>query len=91
VAGRVGLDDELDQVSQISSRLGSLTVEDKEYFSGSIVEAGRRAVTEPVLNKSNSYNEERYYISSWVLFLFLQVLLLIWLQRNSGGKDRIFC
>jgi Protein SOSEKI 2, plant len=59
--GRVGLDDELDQVSH-SSRFGSQTVEDKEYFSGSIVEAGRRAVPEPVLKKSNSYNEERYHL-----------------------------
>ncbi|WOK97617.1 protein UPSTREAM OF FLC-like [Canna indica] len=33
-------------------------VEDKEYFSGSIVERGR-SQTEPSLKKSSSYNEER--------------------------------
>ncbi|WOL02736.1 protein UPSTREAM OF FLC [Canna indica] len=33
-------------------------VEDKEYFSGSIVE-GSRAPPEPALKKSSSYNEER--------------------------------
>lgn len=43
--------------------LGNLQSEDKEYFSGSIVEsikANRVAFeAEPVLKKSNSYNEER--------------------------------
>ncbi|XP_078164750.1 protein SOSEKI 2-like [Carex rostrata] len=56
--GQVGLDDEFGQVSH-NQRCGGLSVEDKEYFSGSIVEAGRRAVPEPALKKSNSYNEER--------------------------------
>ncbi|KAJ4820328.1 UPSTREAM OF FLC protein (DUF966) [Rhynchospora pubera] len=57
-AGRLGLDDELSQVPH-NSRCGSLSVEDKEYFSGSIVEVGCQAVPEPALKKSNSYNEER--------------------------------
>jgi len=43
---------------------GNLQSEEKEYFSGSIVEsmkANRVAFqAEPVLKKSNSYNEERY-------------------------------
>lgn len=63
--GQVGLDDEFGQVSH-NQRCGGLSVEDKEYFSGSIVEAGRRAVPEPALKKSNSYNEERYYFHAWV-------------------------
>lgn len=67
--GRVGLDDELDQVSH-NPRFGGLSVEDKEYFSGSIVEEGCRAVPEPALKKSNSYNEERYYIFSCVIIRF---------------------
>jgi hypothetical protein len=44
--------------------MGNLQSEEKEYFSGSIVEsmkANRVAFqAEPVLKKSNSYNEERY-------------------------------
>ncbi|XP_062147651.1 protein SOSEKI 2-like [Alnus glutinosa] len=42
-------------------RFGNLQSEEKEYFSGSIVEAVRegRVVAEPVLKRSNSFNEER--------------------------------
>jgi hypothetical protein len=43
--------------------MGRLAVEDKEYFSGSIVEGGggRRGTPLPVASfkRSNSYNEER--------------------------------
>ncbi|XP_045824017.1 protein SOSEKI 2 [Trifolium pratense] len=50
-------------VSENPRLLGNLQSEEKEYFSGSIVEsmkANRVAFqTEPVLKKSNSYNEER--------------------------------
>ncbi|XP_044461405.1 protein SOSEKI 2-like [Mangifera indica] len=42
-------------------RFGNLQAEEKEYFSGSIVESVSkdRVETQPVLKKSNSYNEER--------------------------------
>ena len=47
--------------------MGNLQSEEKEYFSGSIVEsmkANRVAFqAEPVLKKSNSYNEERFLIN----------------------------
>ncbi|KAJ1412852.1 Upstream of FLC [Sesbania bispinosa] len=38
--------------------LGNLQSEEKEYFSGSLVES-MKAKAEPVLKRSNSYNEER--------------------------------
>ncbi|XP_064964132.1 protein SOSEKI 2-like [Musa acuminata AAA Group] len=50
-------DDELRCFSE-NPRLCHPLVEDKEYFSGSIVE-GSRAPTEPSLKKSSSFNEER--------------------------------
>ncbi|KAJ6305450.1 hypothetical protein OIU78_020901 [Salix suchowensis] len=42
-------------------RFGNLQSEEKEYFSGSIIESmsENRAVDEPALKRSNSYNEER--------------------------------
>ncbi|KAK7369377.1 hypothetical protein VNO80_11414 [Phaseolus coccineus] len=50
-------------VSENPRMLGNLQAEEKEYFSGSLVEsmkANRVAFQgEPVLKKSNSYNEER--------------------------------
>jgi hypothetical protein len=54
-------------VSENPRLLGNMQSEEKEYFSGSIVEsmkANRVAFqTEPVLKKSNSYNEERSLIN----------------------------
>ncbi|RRT60885.1 hypothetical protein B296_00031137, partial [Ensete ventricosum] len=50
-------EDELRCFSE-NPRLCHPLVEDKEYFSGSIVE-GSRAPTEPSLKKSSSFNEER--------------------------------
>lgn len=46
-------------------RFGNLQSEDKEYFSGSILEAmddQRRGQVQPVLKKSSSYKEERSVI-----------------------------
>lgn len=42
-------------------RFGNLQSEEKEYFSGSIIESmsENRVVDEPALKRSNSYNEER--------------------------------
>ncbi|XP_061344043.1 protein SOSEKI 2 [Gastrolobium bilobum] len=45
-------------VSENPRLLGNLQSEEKEYFSGSLVES-MKAKAEPVLKKSNSYNEER--------------------------------
>lgn len=73
-AGRVGLEDELGRVSKNRRCIG-LSVEDKEYFSGSIVEEGHRAAPEPALKKSNSCNEERYYFS----LIFFPLSNVIWL------------
>lgn len=56
-ASRAGEEDELRCVSE-NPRFGHPTLEEKEYFSGSIVE-GTRAPPGPSLKKSNSYNEER--------------------------------
>ncbi|XP_040378382.1 protein SOSEKI 2-like isoform X2 [Oryza brachyantha] len=46
---------------ELSRRFGHLAVEEKEYFSGSIVESGGRGTPLPSgsLKRSNSYNEER--------------------------------
>ncbi|CAL9081996.1 unnamed protein product [Musa textilis] len=57
LASRGVEDDELRCFSE-NPRLCHPLVEDKEYFSGSIVE-GSRAPTEPSLKKSSSFNEER--------------------------------
>ncbi|KAJ4715682.1 protein UPSTREAM OF FLC [Melia azedarach] len=40
-------------------RFGNFQSEEKEYFSGSIVESASKDEIQPVLKKSNSYNEER--------------------------------
>ncbi|KAI4345217.1 hypothetical protein L6164_012359 [Bauhinia variegata] len=56
---------EVDMIKYISEnpRFGNLQSEEKEYFSGSLVESinEERAVSQlqPVLNKSSSYNERR--------------------------------
>lgn len=46
-------------------RFGNLQSEEKEYFSGSIIESmsENRVVDEPALKRSNSYNEERLVTS----------------------------
>ncbi|XP_038997938.1 protein UPSTREAM OF FLC-like [Hibiscus syriacus] len=53
-------DDEMiiEQLSE-NPRFGNLQAEEKEYFSGSIVESMNSEKPEPMLKKSNSYNEER--------------------------------
>ncbi|URE49789.1 WD domain, G-beta repeat [Musa troglodytarum] len=51
-------EDEVVRCVQENPRFCHPLVEDKEYFSGSIVE-GSRAPPEPSLKKSSSYNEER--------------------------------
>lgn len=60
--------EEEDMINYMSEnpRFGNLQAEEKEYFSGSIVESmkedQRVHSAEPVLKKSNSYNEERSVI-----------------------------
>ncbi|KAE8704914.1 hypothetical protein F3Y22_tig00110432pilonHSYRG00044 [Hibiscus syriacus] len=56
VKKKVVEDDEMINYMSENSRLGKL--EAKEYFSGSIVESMNFEKREPVLKKSNSYNEE---------------------------------
>ncbi|KAL5982127.1 hypothetical protein ACLOJK_016196 [Asimina triloba] len=53
-------EDEINYMSE-NPRFGNLQSEDKEFFSGSIVESmtQSRVAEEPVLKKSSSYNEER--------------------------------
>uniref|UniRef100_A0A0D9VQL3 SOSEKI DIX-like domain-containing protein n=1 Tax=Leersia perrieri TaxID=77586 RepID=A0A0D9VQL3_9ORYZ len=64
LASRAGTedDDEEDAAGrELSRRFGHLAVDEKEYFSGSIVESGGRGAPLPSgsLKRSNSYNEER--------------------------------
>ncbi|KAL6645219.1 hypothetical protein ACP70R_016827 [Stipagrostis hirtigluma subsp. patula] len=63
LSSRAGADeDEDDAGGDLSRRFGHLAVEDKEYFSGSIVEGGGgRGTPLPasLLKRSNSYNDER--------------------------------
>ncbi|KAK6238027.1 hypothetical protein QUC31_003496 [Theobroma cacao] len=59
---KVAEDDQIISCMSENPRFGNLQAEEKEYFSGSIVESmssEKRVVAEPVLKKSNSYNEER--------------------------------
>ncbi|KAK8709995.1 hypothetical protein V6N13_145340 [Hibiscus sabdariffa] len=60
-AVKAGEDDEM--MSCMSEKFGNLQTAEKEYFSGSIVESvnseNRVVADQPVLKKSNSYNEER--------------------------------
>ncbi|KAJ0040013.1 hypothetical protein Pint_26632 [Pistacia integerrima] len=62
-AVKVAEEEDKDMISFMSEnpRFGNLQSEEKEYFSGSIVESVSkdRVQTQPVLKKSNSYNEER--------------------------------
>ncbi|RZS20810.1 hypothetical protein BHM03_00053373, partial [Ensete ventricosum] len=57
LASRAGEDDELRRILE-NPRFCHPLVEDKEYFSGSIVE-GSRPPSEPSLKKSSSFREER--------------------------------
>ncbi|KAK3150732.1 hypothetical protein QOZ80_3AG0236960 [Eleusine coracana subsp. coracana] len=65
LSSRAGADEEDDDdeaCGELGRRFGRLAVEDKEYFSGSIVEGGGgRGTPLPAssLKRSNSYNEER--------------------------------
>ncbi|KAJ1298414.1 hypothetical protein BS78_01G451300 [Paspalum vaginatum] len=68
LSGRAGADEEDEEAveaaagADLGRRFGRLAVDDKEYFSGSIVEgAGGRGTPLPAasLKRSNSYNEER--------------------------------
>ncbi|KAG8073820.1 hypothetical protein GUJ93_ZPchr0006g45238 [Zizania palustris] len=61
LASRAGTEDDEDAGGELSSQFGRLAVEEKEYFSGSIVESGGRGTPLPsgLLKRSNSYNEER--------------------------------
>ena len=78
-AVKVAIEDE-DMINYMSEnpRFGNLQSEEKEYFSGSIVESmkedQRVQPAEPVLKKSNSYNEER---SVFMFFMQCAYLYLI--------------
>lgn len=71
---------EEDMISYMSEnpRFGNLQSEEKEYFSGSIVEAmsGHRVAAEPVLKKSNSYNEERLVARFWICYSFYALIFV---------------
>jgi hypothetical protein len=60
-AGAVEEGDDLEACGELDRRfVGHLAPEDKEYFSGSIVEGGRGTpLPASSLKRSNSYNEER--------------------------------
>ncbi|KAJ9564796.1 hypothetical protein OSB04_000762 [Centaurea solstitialis] len=59
-AATAAVEDEICCMSE-NPRFGNLQMEEREYFSGSIVETmgEDRVHAEPMLNKSNSYKEER--------------------------------
>ncbi|KAG6600637.1 Protein UPSTREAM OF FLC, partial [Cucurbita argyrosperma subsp. sororia] len=61
MAGKRMGEEEMIKYMSENPRFGKLQTEEKEYFSGSIVESIRedRHVVEPVLKKSSSYNEEK--------------------------------
>ncbi|XP_038907002.1 protein UPSTREAM OF FLC [Benincasa hispida] len=61
MAGKMIGEEEMIKYMSENPRFGKLQTEEKEYFSGSIVESIRedRHVVQPVLKKSNSYNEEK--------------------------------
>ena len=62
-AVKVAEDDQLIGCMYENPRFGNLQAEEKEYFSGSVLESmnseNRVVADQPVLKKSNSYNEER--------------------------------
>ncbi|XP_031739671.1 protein UPSTREAM OF FLC isoform X3 [Cucumis sativus] len=61
MGGNMMREEEMIKYMSENPRLGKLQREEKEYFSGSIVESIRedRHVIPPMLNKSNSYKEEK--------------------------------
>ncbi|XP_062216545.1 protein SOSEKI 2-like [Phragmites australis] len=63
LSSRAGPDDEEEAGGELGRRFGHLAVEEKEYFSGSILEGGGGCRGMPLpassLKRSNSYNEER--------------------------------
>jgi hypothetical protein len=70
LSARGGADEEedYDAAAGAGARYGHMAVDHKAYFSGSIVEgAGGRGTPLPAssLKRSNSYNEERYAISTF--------------------------
>lgn len=60
-AVKVAEEDMIIKYMSENPRFGNLQAEEKEYFSGSIVESmsENRVTAEPGLKRSNSYNEER--------------------------------
>lgn len=61
-AARLAEEEDMINFMSENPRFGNLQAQEKEYFSGSIVESittEDRIAAEPVLKKSNSYNEER--------------------------------
>ncbi|KAH7520631.1 hypothetical protein FEM48_Zijuj08G0165400 [Ziziphus jujuba var. spinosa] len=60
-AMKVAEEEEMINYMSENPRFGNLQAEEKEYFSGSILESMKedRVAEQPVLKKSNSYNEER--------------------------------
>lgn len=67
---------EVDMINYISEnpRFGNSQSEEKEYFSGSLVESMKAhwdaAQAQPVLKKSNSYNEQRSTLLSLPIYIF---------------------
>lgn len=58
---KVTSEDEMIKCMSENPRFGNLQSEEKEYFSGSLVESRKekRVDSEAVLKKSSSYNQER--------------------------------
>lgn len=83
-------DDEINYMSE-NPRFGNPQSEEKEYFSGSIVESmtENRVSAEPALKKSSSYNEERYAFNLSLLNsseLTLVASELIWASYTGYCK-----
>lgn len=74
---------EADMINYVSEnpRFGYLVSEEKEYFSGSLVESMKAnrvgSEVEPVLKRSNSYNEERLVSVVRLFFCFHFLFLII--------------
>lgn len=77
------VEDEREMIRFMSEnpRFGNPQAEEKEYFSGSIVESvsQERVTAEPALRRSNSFNEER--LVHRVISVNQLELTIIWLQR----------
>lgn len=76
----VGEEDMIRYMSE-NPRFGNLQSEEKEYFSGSIVESMSedRVVSQPVLKRSNSFNEERLVTHQffWISYSKCEMLFAI--------------